>query len=817
MKPISFFTMIAVSALLANCGDPIASSSMDASLSSLEDTSTTSAIVSSSETTTRLLVSEMMKDMENGNYTMSLTVDSFDIYYYEVAQPLIFGSLFDPENNETINFYLDLTNEESSVLYTQTENNQWLATPLDPFSAILLLSPLGFIDPLSVEDDWFSFDETEGVYVLSPSYYDDWFVGVDSTEDLDEVIIYGDPETGDIQIIVKSIHPEDESLSQTITISYTQIGTTQVSLPTDLLDYPTFFINMILEDTTNHSFIYTIEENLSSTEENPIVLDILGQRDGKEFLLTDFGTFDQAYVNETSEGTFEQITSIQGATVSETIDQVTYDNFVNDFYPIRALELESAWIDLQQPAINPEMNVAMYPLLPQGIDALVNDAFLENATNLVGQVLFYESFLTGPLVNIRLEFDKDGTSYLAEFTLLYFDQTTIYPPFVVEPTNFLDILSNVQTLQNYSLSQTRSEGPLYEIEFYAERDGKTFEINDGQDFSNPSTFYEWDGVNYLQWSMDDSLSDYVNMIIDETTYLAQTTDQFLIDIDALREEDIIEDFTLGGYRLDPTSYSALIREDILEQYTIDEVFLDAYGSVNDFASLYISVNATNNTTSQSASWLMSLTNIGMVDVFLPGDDIVSNLLTLEAFQSLFTNGIFSTLGTLRRYSEQTLDGNEFYFAYNDTSAAILDPLAPSNEQVDLWEQNDNQLYHRYRGSFGSPLTNPTVASENDFFAFKASLPSFNVMGLTSNDVTLLTNEPFNGAYSIESTFIEQNTQNILQSGDEVQSAWMMLEENELSLTIHVINNNELFVIELEMESLNSSFDLKQLIEGAQPN
>ena len=620
MKYIPYVTFLAVSALLVSCGDPIASSSNESSLSSLSDSTVISSttVSSSSEAVNRLRVSEMMEDMENGNYTLTFTLDSYDIYYYEVDQELVYGSFFDPESNETVNFYVDLTNEESAVMYTQIENNQWITAPLDPFSTILLLSPLGFIDPLLVDDAWFTFDETQGVYVLSPAYYDDLFVGVESTDDMNEVTVHGNPETGAIEIIVKSVHPEDDSLVQTVIISYTDIGTTQVTLPTNLLDFPTYFIDTVLTETNNHSYLYTIEENVPSNEEIVPIVDLLGQRDGDAYLLTDYETFNQQYVHITSEGDFELITSFQGSTDSEIIDQETYDDLVSTFYPLNVLALESSWIDLQQPTLNSELNVAMYPLLPEGIDALIQDPFLEDATNMVGQILFYESLFTGPLVNIQLEFEKEGTPYLADFSLLYFDQTILYPPYIIQPTELNDVLVNVQTMQNYSLSQTRSEGQIYEVEYYAERDGKTFKIEDGEDFSVPATYYEWDGVNYLEWSQNDN-GDYTSSIIDETLYAQATTDPFLLNLDTLLPEDILEDTTTGDYYLNPTSYTTLIRDDILEAYTIEEVSINAYGSLDSIASVYIAIHATNNTTSQPAVWMMGITSIGLSHIDLPSN------------------------------------------------------------------------------------------------------------------------------------------------------------------------------------------------------
>jgi hypothetical protein len=820
MKKLTLFSLFTLSAILAACGDPIASSSLVSSevpsLSSTSDVVSNPTSSFSSETTSRLLVSEMMEDMEAGNYTMTFSMDEIDIYYYEVAFPLIFGSLFNPDVNEAVDFYVDLTNEESPVMYTQAENNQWLAAPLDPFSGLFLLAPLSFLDPTVINDAWFTFDEVEGVYVLDPNHFDDLFTGVDSTDEMDEVTIHGDPITGEIQIIVTSTHPDDASLTERVIISYTEIGTTQVSLPTDLLDYPTYFLDTILTGSENHTFLYTVDEFNPVTEETVFVTETMGQRNGDEYLLTDYETFDQTYVNALEDGTYEQITSVLGANTLTTIDENTYDQFVSDFYPMNGLALEKAWIDLQQPTLNPDLNVAMYPLRPDAIPALINNPFFDGITNVIGNVLFYESAFTGPLVNITLEFEKETTYYHAEFALLYFDFTTIHPPVISESSSFLDIFNVVQSIQNYQVSQTFAEGELYTNDLFALRDGFNFELHDFSMENLPPLYLEWDGMQYLQWTYDDTAMMYTNQIIDEATYQALSLDRFFVDLSTIDPlDDLSVDSEWGGYQLDPSMYPTVLRDDILANYTIENVNFDAYGSLDDFASLYVNIEATNNTTSETAIFMMALSGIGETEVILPDDNGNSGLLSLDTFQALFMDGITSGLGSLFRTNDDESDVSLLFFGFNETSAIAVDFIAPENEKVELWQRNDILLYDQYIGAIGTPLTNPLMFEENDFLAFKDGLPSIDILALTSQEISPANMVPFIGGYEIEAAFLEEHSHNILQEGDVIQSAYLVMYEDEsiFSVSIHVVNNNEDYFIEFELGALNETFDLKDLIEN----
>jgi hypothetical protein len=133
----------------------------------------------------------------------------------------------------------------------------------------------------------------------------------------------------------------------------------------------------------------------------------------------------------------------------------------------------------------------------------------------------------------------------------------------------------VQSIQNYQVSQTFAEGELYTNDLFALRDGFNFELHDFSMENLPPLYLEWDGMQFLQWTYDDTAMMYTNQIIDEATYQALSLDRFFVDLSTIDPlDDLSVDPEWGGYQLDPSMYPTVLRDDILANYTIENVNFD---------------------------------------------------------------------------------------------------------------------------------------------------------------------------------------------------------------------------------------------------
>lgn len=823
MTSKTFLPMIGLTAILVACGDVLPSSQSSSSSSTnsvTTEVSSTSSLISSiasssgSSITNRLKVSEMMAEMTEGNYTLTLTSLREVLYEFAVDLPLVYGIFPSEDDDTTFSFYLDLTNANSPVLYSENETGQWFSAPVDALQIEDVLAPLYFIDPTNINDAWFTWDEATGAYILAEDHYQDFFTSTDGIEDFTQVTVLADTPTGNLIITIEGIDPEMPGVTQSIQFTYSEIGTTTVTLPTDILDYVGYFLDDLLPTSTNHTYQWQILEGTMGTNQGNSVSSILGERDDFTYSLLDFKTFNQTYITPNNEGSYDQIDVKDGSGTQQTIQAQAYQAFIADFYPLDVLNMERTWLDLQQPTIEPTFGVTMYPIRAEAMDDLLIDDYFDNANNITGQVTFLETDFTGPMVQVTLNYVKNSLPYTSIFQMFYFDVTTIFPPIVSGPSDVLGLLNAVRTTNNYGFSQSQFINDTSYFGFSGQRDGDTFLIFDAEDDEAMPIYYTMDAGNYLMWSFDEETLNYVAKPIDKAAYEAATIQQFYLDFSAFSNDDLLPNFEIpGGYELQPEVFDKVIQPALLSQFAISKVSFQGFSGNGFDTSLNIFIEATDLVSQAPAFISLSLYGIDHIVVEIPGETEENPLLTLDEFQSIFANGIQSTLGTLGRYLLNGVLVEEWYFGYHPQAVAKVDPSILTNQQITLITNQGAQGYAFYNGILGSPLTVPVNSTEAAFMSLKSTFPTVDFAALTLADLTFIDLEPFVGGYFVNPAFITNHTENILLPGDIVVQASLFLTETTVYLTIDVTNQGETFVIRLELDALNEDFDLFTLLNA----
>lgn len=805
-KSISMMAILSALAL-ASCADPIASSVVSSSEAITSSASPSSSVVSSDEPN-RLLVSDMMSDLELGNFTYTMTFGDIDVYFYRVDIPLLEVTIVDPETNFATSLFLDLTNEEAPVLYIQQEDESWLVSPADPFLLMSILFPLQLINPESMEDDWFTWNDAEQAYILLEAYYTNVF-----GEDLEgtEYFQISQLPNGDIQIMMQGRSSIEDPLD-TILLTYSDIGTTEVKLPEVTIDFPTFIMNDVLPNTTNHRFNLTMSALDDLGEPSETLLSVIGERSDDTFSSTSIENINVTtkYVTQTTEGPL--MITLNGSEYIETdLLQEEYIEALQQFYPVPMLDLQPEWLDLTQPLVVESEGLVAYPLQEDAVDTFLANLLPDGSLHESTLIYFVNSPWMGPLVASETTFTLDGIMYEAFFLLGSFNQVeTIHPPFDPgETLSLSEILDLIQLTQNYSLFQVERDEDYSTLAIQSlSRDGNQYEYQDLANGYYP-VYFEVLEDSVSQWAYDAVINDY-----QESTLTTAEFDDALTTMKWFHPEVLTEasfflpdpDF-LNSYTLDPSLHSALIAQPIQTRLTIDSISL--YVASFGEPTLYFTVYATDKNSNLPITLDITLEDIGSTEILFPHDGEQSlNYVDFSTFSAYHSEGIESFLGTMERYDETDTLVEEHYFGRQGSLVAFVDP---NLYEFQVFTENDTQTgYVQIQGSVGSALTQTTPIDEavyNEQFAL-ANVLQFNT--LQESDLLFFDETtPLDGDYRLASPAASSFLTQGIEEGETINDVRLQLTLDMVIVTIELTNtnNNTTATLIVTYEAINEDVDI----------
>lgn len=554
--PYLIFTFLSTF-LLASC---LPTQSSQSSLSS----TTSQSEPSSSQGP--LKVSQMMATMEAQNYTLDLSINGTLMYAYDVDLPLL--HVFIEVEGNMVEAYLDLTDENLVYLYTQDPSigEGWIKQPADPFSLFFVLAPLSFLNLSIMQDDWFTYDEVSMTYSLDMVHIQTIVGEETETEGLESLTIQGDASS--ITITLDGFNPETEE-PQTLVFEYGSIGTTVVTLPTDLLDVAKLILEDLILESDNHSYY------LSVTKDDPsFSYERIGYRDGATFATETYVSndettlFEERYYDDTG---LEIIKNDDGFS-SSYVDTITYDQALSDFYPVAFHTLQYDWLE-------PTGNTNAFGDRIFTVDAAHNDGWLHLEvlfpTSEIQrvEVVISDSLFTGPFIAVDIDFMIGMDTYQLTLEAEYFGQTYVEMPTEEDDFHLAQAIPTLASSTNYRLNQSLINNETFEYDQDAliSRDGNHASIR--YEIFDFDVYYEQIGETYREYRFDTTVNDYVQSDVDASVFQTAVLDAHWMRHEALTAA-MVEPMTFApdNGTIDPEAYaSTLFSSDFLLRFEVLEI------------------------------------------------------------------------------------------------------------------------------------------------------------------------------------------------------------------------------------------------------
>lgn len=764
----------------------------------------------------------MAATLEEGNFTFAVLLQDQPMISIDVAQPLLKVELSVEEMEQTtpqlVQVYFDLTDSEAPLFYRPFEGDPsaWVVEPASEFVQEIFLSPLMMFNPSIFEDAWFDYDAATGDYVLNLTHIGDAMESSD-TEGIESFTVRGDETYMSVEIL--GYDPETNE-PQAMEIRYDNIGTTVVTLPTNIIDPIANFFNT-LNLSTNHSYFFDIVEN-PSTDTERFLFTQYGSRDGETFEVTSYGEEGQGYSSTyyapLAEG-YEQITSLSfDDAVVETIDEAAYQEALEGFYPLHFLLLKYEWLtpataNLVEGARVFDLDPAFYDqILPS--DVLPSEAIIDRFNVIV------ISFFGLTMLELEIGATFEGQTLLATMNVGQFDFVTIERPFIpVDSLNLIDAVSLVQSSSNYFLyqgsTQPVGEFPIFTQHFSAARMGDDYEVYDFP--LSPIQYTRQEDV-YERYMLDDTGTAQKETISQEEYELSVIQPQW-VDLDNLsptqflvsetdpNEGELLPEFYDSIIEID---YQSLLADlgvsDIPETLTpnIQAVTLTSTsGFLGQSLTVEIAVEVEGLPLFLEADYdSIGVTDFERYEVIIP--------LTSEAFLSTYSNGLTHFLGTLsvlENAESEPLD--VILFGRDAQTIATIDFMTFTYTAL---RQLSETEFVQITGSPGSSLTNESPSSSEVYQEALASITYVDFAALTT---TMLTEDANNfGSYVLNPADYE-TILNLPTSEGEVIShvSFRFSLESVLVMvmTTDVNQNQKMYVI--EYDEINTTFDIVEILKA----
>lgn len=815
-----FWQIIPVATLAASA-IVIALVSTSATPSELNNSSSTAtpSEVNSSGPNVRRPISEMMATLDN-TYTLNMVVDGLTIYEYAVAQPLIHITYFDVYMSYETQYFVDLTNADSPTLFQRYEESNWYGSTANTNELLSLLSPLSFIDPTLIEDDWFVWDETMEGYGLDETYLTALFEN-SPLQGVDNLSIWMTA-SGEL-VIQLGGHMDENPLDYVgIQLVYSRIGSTSVTLPTDVVDVTTTVIDDLLQDSTNHRFQLTF----SSLSDDPEALPFQwqqGERSGETFktsLYTYDDDFNEGFIIDTyvtpSNDAYIELVGTHQAYTQTVLDASGYQEALQEFYPVNFLSLEESWLDLENMSYLESFGVEAYPIRTEFVDNLINIPFNDPVTDVQAFVEINQTIYAwqGVVINFHLTFDINDVPYQIFFQVSSFNRVdSIYIPYnTTIQTNLEDSLALAVGTSSYFLQQFRiDEDVNYAIDLQTVRAGDDYQLitytNEGY-LDMEYTGREGDG--YVLYTFQYNQRDYVKTSIDVDTYRSITTDpQWLILENILpgTYEPILNE--PGRYDFDIDANAAAFAPSLTDQYQINDVIINYTGHFVDSPIIEFQIDATDRNTNDAVRLQATYSYLGLTDIIFPTPQDNNNpgwddaSITIETFNNIYGDGITSFFGTYYAYDDlgTFLDYDVFSFQTNEV-------LRVDRSLGDYVQYINNEGV--YTTLTGNLTTNETTVDVIDQATFESaqeavSLINFDVF-IEENLVLLNESETF---YQIKADAFGSLFHLPLPEGFELQEAYVSITKDYVYFQVFAYNETTTnsLVIYLLIEAINLDVNL----------
>lgn len=797
---------------------PVATLVASAVVIALVSSTPTPSEVNNSSLNIRRPVSEMMATLDN-TYTLNMVVDGLTIYEYAVAQPLIHITYFDVYMSYETQYFVDLTNAESPSLIQRYEDSTWYGSTVNPYELLSLLSPLSFIDPNLIEDDWFVWDEAMDGYGLDETYLSVLFEN-SPLQGVENLSIWMTA-SGELVIQLGGHMDENPSDYVGIQLVYSRIGTTTVTMPTDVLDVTTTVIDDLIQDSTNHRFQMTF----SSTSDDPAAFPFQfqqGERSGETFKtslytynLLNEDIFIDTYVSPSNDAYIKLVGTHQGYTQT-TLDASGYEEALAAFYPINFLSLEESWLDLENMSYIESHGVDAYPIRDGFLDNLMNLPFNDPITDLQAFVRIDQSIYAwqGVIINFYLTLNINDLPYELFFQVSGFNRVDpIYIPYTTSiQTSLEDSLALAVGTSSYFVQQFRiDQDESYVIDLQTVRAGDNYQLftytNEGY-LDTEYTGREGDG--YVLYTFQYNQRDYVKTSIDIDTYRSITTDPQWLILDNILPgtyEPILNE--PGRYDFDIDANVAAFAPSLTDQYQINDVIINYTGHFVDSPMIEFQINATDRNTNDAVRLQATYSYLGLTDIIFPTPQDNNNpglddaSITIETFNNLYGDGITSFFGTYYAYDDlgTFLDYDVFSFQTNEV-------LRVDRSLGDYVQYINNEGV--YTTLTGNLTTNETTVDVIDQATFESaqeavSLINFDVF-IEENLVLLNESETF---YQIKADVFGSLFHLPLPEGFELEEAYVSITKDYVYFQVFAYNETTTnsLVIYLLIEAINLDVNL----------
>ena len=785
----------------------------------------TSSGVNNSSPNVRRPVSEMMAELADNSYTLRYVFDDVTLYTYEVAETLIKITFPDSYTGSDSSQYLDLTDANSPYIYQQIDGETWYVSGPQPYELLSLISPLSFIDPSAVEDEWFIWNETMEGYDLNPTYLPNLFENspLQGVEDVEVWMTF----EGEIVLSFGGRMHEDSDQHASLQLVYGNFGTTTVTLPRNAIDFRSVAINELLNGSTNHRYQYYFTPVSDEPNALPFTYQ-WGERDGDTFKQTHFH-YDASYTSAVvdtyftiSNGQYIKVVSDDLGYRELFLDESSYQLALENFYPINLLEIEESWLDVDNETFLENFGANGYPILPEYLDRILNLNVDGTIENVVAHVSLSQNYWQGGTVTLYATLTIDGIDYQLFFQVTSFDQVQgIFMPYSTGiRTTLADTLALAVGTSSYSVEQLtiNDDGSSYPA------DDAYFLVRSGQDYQryrvNAQGFLDLEyfgqqGGEYFSFSYVYNTGDYVRETIDQATYEANVVNTEWIKLENIQPDDYQSNPDMPGeYTLSTSSFERIFADTFLEQYDITDAVISYTNLYEASTMIVFSLTGTDRITGETVRFESRYSSIGESVIYFPTPseenptdptDPYDLAMTIETFNERYPDGISSFIGTLYAFNDASELTLYDVFSLQDDEALTINRLDGEYTQI----VRDGENFIQTQGNTGANETVITATDEATFEAASNQLSFINFSAFNETNLISLSSTGHDGIFQVNLDSFDELFNLPLTETMVVNDAYVAITEHYIYVSVYGIDQEtgQNFTMCLDLESLNLDVDL----------
>lgn len=761
---------------------------------------------------TRLLVSEMMTMIMDDSYSLSIEMEEYGELLFNVQLPLVSVTQELYGIEEISRYLVDLTNQENPTIYYQEEDT-WTSSLENGFYVTNgLLSPLMFLDPQSIDDSWFVFNEGADQYEIDPQFISVMFENspLSGVEDL-QVFMTNNNE---IIIEIGGQMYDDTSTKVWYTLRYFDIGNTQVRLPENVQSLSGIILDEILQNSTNHTYTFYLNPQDGFND-----ITLFGSRDNETFAFNRFGSFSDAdskffveYYYTVMDGKFLEISVLDSEYQSRDLSEGEYQQALDEFYPVDLSLLTSTRLGQQPQSIPFYPGVFGYPLTLNETESILNTPYKDDVTNMEVYVSLSNTHWSGYTISTYLRFELSGIVYIGSFSMTSFDQVSfVNPPnYYGEKLSLSTIIERLKITNSFGINQvifeSSSNTTTQDFSAYFDGDSALTQTVNSLGYFDYDYFIR-EGNEFVKYSYQYNSGDFISESISNEAYQQHVIDTQWIDFQAL---DFSEDIGLindeGVYPLVEDRWDNYLSDSLLTTYTVEKGEIDIVSPYEDNPGFNVTLQATNILTEQPVTLTVYIQSVGLITFSAPDTDkepVDENEflpITFESFTTLYAEGIQTFTGYYVVYDDQGNLSGYFGYSIQENSVFYVDFL--TGERILIRQTEEGFIKQSQTISEEETIE---VIDEAEYLALLSSLSYVDFDVLFSLTLT----EIESGIYSIDSKDFDALFNLQLTDDEEVLYSYVYFDKDSLQIQIEVFNNadNTYQSIGLYFDSINIPIDL----------